>query len=729
MQNQLTNLADLFTENLATVLSMYNRGQFEFSVAQEPDTARLIYDRRNRFVSENVDGWVPLRKAASHVFEAALKIAPDVGKLRKYADQELYRNGRIMPWRSRGGFENLLKSVFRARAINYEILDYYLQNDKQQSEYLIEVARGLHRNDCRDYIRELFQRTFGFEGESGLITTVCEEVVLLGLCGINELYRRHSPKDTRRGLTYLKSIQRFINEDLKALKGNRLSHGLLGLAQYLQARLHFDLGEQKLALEAAVASSDTYALKGLRQARARQMNRERYTAAELEESQMIALRRSALSTAMGVAHIQIVSGNINEALNILNLSRLALANGCGEIYARYVDLLWAEGYRALHSSSRKDLLRVVRVLLRSHRAFKRLSKDSHLIKNSNYERRSNVELALAYYYQARYFTKKLEKPEKSDDQTIWARRKQQCLDNALRYCEAAIQPVSETNKPQRKNRLESEAYIVRSRLHLLNGAKSDFKAAVADAVKAVDCAGENPRHRCEALIALGTAYLQEADAYKNTNTIGYTVSMLALARKATEALKEALEVHKENRRLTALCLLRLAQVSMLTPKTYPDVAFYLRQYADLESHVEYAFVKHVAEEVRSKAGELDTFCVVARDEWNTRNIGANLEDYFVREFINALAEDIDGALPDGKRRTITLKKKDSGISLYTPRRRGRPPTLLSWLAKNIETNLHLPKKKAEAAAKEYLSTFQQQCSLIRNQRRLTGKVNSGSHSD
>lgn len=724
--DKLTDLADLFRDNLATVLSMYNRGQFEFSVALEPNSSRLIYDQRARLGSENVDGWLPLRTASSQVVEVAIRIAPEAAKLRRYADHDLYRNGKIMPWRRYGGFENLLKSVFRARAINYEILDYYLQSDKQQSDYLIEIAQSLTRDNCRDYVCELFKRTFGFEGEDELINAVSEEVVLLGLFGVNAIYRRHSRGYARRGLTYLKSIEKFIEKELVQLKGGRLSLGLLGLAQYLRARLHFDLGEQKLALQAAMASSDTYARKGLRQGRARQVNREFYSLGELEEAQMIALRRSTLSTAMGVAHIQIVSGNISEALNILNLSRVALSNSCGEVNARYVDLLWAEGYRALHSTSRKDLVRVARVLNRARRAFERLSKDSHLVSNSNYERRSNVELALVYYYLARIFTKKLENPEELDDREISGKLKQRYLDLAFKYCDAAIQPGSTTRERQRKNRLESEAYIVRSRLHLLGNPKRDYKNGIADAEKALDIAGKHPRHRCEVLIALGTAYLQEADSYKDSQTKGYERSMLDRTRQAAECLREAHEVNKENRRLAALCLLRLAQVSMLTPKTYSDVGFYLRQYAELESHVEYAFVKEVAADVRSKASELDTFSVVARDEWNTKKVQANLEEYFVREFINQLANDIHGELPDEKNRTMTIKEKDSRINLQPSTELGRPPKLVSILQNNIHSNLHLAENKAEAAAKEYLEAFREKCRMVRNHRRLAGKSDSNS---
>jgi hypothetical protein len=282
------------------------------------------------------------------------------------------------------------------------------------------------------------------------------------------------------------------------------------------------------------------------------------------------------------------------------------------------------------------------------------------------------------------------------------------------------------NKVQRKNRLESEAYIVRSRLHLLSGAKSDFKTAIADATMALDFAGENPRHRCEALIALGTAYLQEANSYKDTNTAGYEKSMLDQAREATKALNEAYKINKENRRLAALCLLRLAQVSMLIPKTYPDVAFYMRQYAEIESHVEYAFVKQVAEDVRSKASKLDAFYVVARNEWNIKKVTANLEDYFVREFINQLAEDIEGELPGEKSRTMTLKRKDSTINLAPPRELGRPPSLVAILQNNIETNLQLPEKRAEEAAKEHFEMFVEKCRLIRNQRSLAGKPDAKS---
>lgn len=721
--NKLTGVADLFTDNLTTVLSMYNRGEFEFSVPVEPETGRFIHDekiRRNPSRPDADQKWLTLAEASSQVFQTAIQIAPDVLALRDFANTTVYGNGKIMPWRRYSGFENLLKSVFRARVINYEVLDYFLKPDNRHTQYLIDIAEGLQRKDPIDFIRKRFKQTFRFDGDEKLINAISEEFVLLGLCGVNAIYRFHAPDKTRGCLIYLEAIENFIYQKLPKLKGGHLSLGLLGLAQYLRARLYFDLGQQELALTAALASSDIYARKGLRQGRARQKNRDQYSPVELEEARMIALRRSALSTAMGVGHIQIVSGRITDAVNLLNLSRVALSSNCGEINARYVDLLWAEGFRALHSSSTRELMRAARVLCRSRRAFKRLVAESHLAANSHYVGRSNVELALVYYYAVRGFDAEINKAPLRK-QTPLIRRKQRYFKIAIDYCEEALQLSPFRNKGRRKHRLASEAHVVRSRLHLLKEPSPDYKQAIAEAQMALKCAEENPRHQCEAWIALGTAYLQRAEELKDYTQAGYQAEMTELRDKALQSLQNALEAYKENRRLTALCLLRLAQANTLSPDTYPEVKFYLQQYSELASHVEYAFVKEVAAEVESKAHSLDMFCVVARNGWNVEALTDQLEEYMLREFINELAVVIGGEPPDRdrRRRTATLVKKTL-ITLHTPKGIGPYPSIASFLTSNIEQNLKLSSDKAKAAAKAFAAEFVAKCDLVRNNRRLSG---------
>lgn len=180
--NELNGLADLFTDNLTTVLSMYNRGEFELSVRLEPTAGRFIYDQRIRGAPSkpgNEKAWLTLAEASSRVLETAIEIAPQVSALRNHADEKLYEHGKIMPWRRYRGFENLLKSVLRARAINYEVLDYFLKTDKRHTQYLIDIAEGLQREeDALEFIRKSFKSTFGFDNDENLINAVSEEIAL-----------------------------------------------------------------------------------------------------------------------------------------------------------------------------------------------------------------------------------------------------------------------------------------------------------------------------------------------------------------------------------------------------------------------------------------------------------------------------------------------------------------------------------------------------------------------
>lgn len=720
----LRETAELFCHNFLTASSMYNRGQFDFFVARETAGGRLDPEMRLHLAvgrkPQPVEGyeWLDLRGVTSELRRQADEISPVIAGLREYADTELYAGaGRKKLWPEFTGFENLLKSTLRTRAIYYEVHDYYLESLEHEAGYYTRIAGSMRKDGVARCIGRQFESTFGFAGEEQLINVTSEEWVLLGLVGINALYRYHSQGEYRRGLECLDAIEAFTAGELKERREGRASLGLLALAQYLRARLHFGLGEHEHALKAATASSQSYARKGIRQERAMLQHGE-VSPAEFEEKHMIALRRSALSTSLGLAHIQIVGGKIADALNLLTLSRAALSTGCGEIYARYVDVLWAEGHRALHSSTRSELLRAARVLRRSRHAFAELVTESH------YSGRSSVELAVVYFYLLMAFDRAVENGECEDKAPPYLEAKREKLFGlAVKYYEEAIGFASKKRNGKLRNpRLAAEAYIIRSRLHMMSRPERDCEAAREAAREAVECAGDMPRYRCEALITLATPSILEAEQLQVERPRNFEAEVLRKRDKAVEILQEALRVNKgENKRLQSLCLLRLAQASTLSRATYPDIRFYLDVHRAIADQVEHAFVKELAEEVEAKAREVEkVFYADVRETWNVRELSKSLKGYLVNEFINELAEVIGGEPPSRENRVVK-QYKASNINVDRPGERGGFPTIVSFLANNLQHNIQLPRVESWKFAELKEREFLYKCELVRNARARQGR--------
>ena len=682
MSSNLEQSTDLFDVNLKVLLSMYNRGQFEFLVARRSNGLLLSAERKDPRISDKLfdppEGctWVDLRAASVELRDLADTLSGAFVDLRVYAEAGLYEDKQKRIWPKWGGAGNLLKGLLRSRVLYYEIQDYNLSLDKSDSSFLISLAERMAKRGLAKCVSELLDKMIRVKVKPGdeLHDAAAKEYFLFAMFGIQSLVRRH---EFERGLNLLNVIEEFVRDGLRLTNG-KPSFGLQGLAQYLRARLYFGLGLLGDARQAAMESTRNYALtvERLEGKRLRGDLKEE----NIDELHLLSIRRSALTTSIGSAHISIMIGRIEEALKLLALCRAVLTLDCGELYARYVDVLWAEGVRALHSDKPSELQSAAKVLYRSRKTFIRLVPHSH------YLGRSSVELALVYFYLARYYDRTASANEES------RRKCRVYFARAEKYASEVIKLAEDLQGGRQRNpRLLADGYDVRSRL-LAFMPEPDFEGALRDAEAAEKCAGEMRQVRCEALIAGGTALVRKAEHLRRR---GKKAEMLETKTKAEAKLKEALELNDNNNtRIRAVALLRLAQAGLLSPTTYPDARLCIREYMKSADKIEHAFVKELADEVMAMERVVEKFFYADTTEtWNVSIFREKLEEYLVNEFINELVAVIGGEPPVEDRRKVNIVRK-SNINVEAPRQRGPKPSVVSFLANNLEANLDLHRNKA-----------------------------------
>lgn len=701
--SDLEKKAEVFDVNLKALLSIYNRGQFEFLIAEAADSRLLTEAKVDQRISSKLPPppsecrWIDIKDASRKLRDLAEDISGAFSTLKDYAQQKLYKEKSDRLWPQLGGEENLLKGILRARVLHYEIHDYYLSIGEEDSSFFIGVANRMAAKGGSRCIGGLLSKMFGLKGTSerdGLYKASAKEICLFALFGVQSLIRDH---EFDEGLKVLDAVEAFIRRDLPQVSDGP-SYGLQGLSQYLRARLYFGLGRLGEARQAAVDSTRNYALTTEQQEN--KMLRGELRQEDFDERRLLSIRRSALTTSIGSAHISILVGRIEEALKLLAVSQAVLTLDCGEVHARYVDLLWAEGVRALHSDKPSELIAAGKVLYRARKTFERLVPDSH------YYGRTSVELALVYFYLARH----CERAPSADE-----RLKRKCrnlYERAKRYASEAIDLATETvGGRQRNPRLAADGYDVRSRVRAFSP-ESDFEGAVRDAEEAERCAGQMTQVRCEALIAGGAALVRKAEHMRRR---GKEAEMMEAKARAEAKLKEAYELNANNNaRIRAVALLRLAQAGFLTPVTYPDARFFLGEYRDSAEKVEYAFVKELEKEVEATERAVGKFFYANTSEtWNATVLRERLEAYLVDEFVNELAEVIGGNLRLDNMRDVRAVKK-SNINVVTPRQRGPKPTVISFLANNLEKNIDLHRNKAWDFARKKEKEFITKCRMVQD---------------
>ncbi|HEX8069466.1 MAG TPA: hypothetical protein VF546_05920 [Pyrinomonadaceae bacterium] len=740
-------------QNLDVVLRMYERGFFEYDVAQRPDGVLVMPDSDPpaRPPSPPPGGgqqWRKLEVAAGELNGQARALLPALGGLRGYAERELYTGGVQKRWRSLDGFQNLVKAVYRAQIVYYELKDAFLRPTPAEAEtfrgYAEELMRGVDAGgDYRrvgENIQWMFRRDTALDWDEALSEGVPDEFLLLGLCGLNAYYRLHSTEAYTRGLKLLQPLEQYTRHPHRQRK-KRESLGLLGLTAYLRGRLKFGLGQYAEARAAWIESSECYARK-IEQKQALLGEDDERQRQKWEDTRALCLRRGSLAAAMGNGYLLLVLSKLNACLEVVVLSRAVLTKHCGRVYAAYVDLIYASAQRAKYSSDAAVLAACEQRLQACLRTFSDLVGDSH------YVQRANIELGLVYHYKAKILARRLREEGLSPAKTARAERQiKKLYDDALANLTAAIEYAGESEDGRERNpRMLAEAYALRSHLWR-HRPEDDYKRAtypgylraLQDASAALKHVGKMTQLECEARMALGAAYLSIAEDLKRgklplnfrqvaerkgvpvpaprpaarrkelpaeTGQAAAEAELWAYKQQADGELSEALRLNDgANPRISAVCYLRLAQSGLLLETTLPDAWYYFGLYQEIAGRVEHAFCHEQAVELEKELRRKGKFFFLdVRKGLNLHEWEKKLRDYLISEAINRKVKEMKRPAAHGDDQPPPAEHGPPG---QKKTKRGRKETnpKLTPLIQGLMTHLMVVYNTAEKIAKEREQEF------------------------
>ena len=252
---------------------------------------------------------------------------------------------------------------YEARALIFEIYDYFNLIDKNESEKLIEQSKTLINSDFRHSISADLPKE-----ERGLLKTK----VRFACAGINEIYKKRDYQDAERLMSILYN---FVHEVL--VKEDDPCWGTLGLLAYIQGKIFRGLAKYQLASQKYAESCEAYHRRAL-------CKRD-------DENIKFSKWKSGISLGLGIGFTDLTRGYIDRAMNSLIPARTLLLDCGGEFYQTYLDFLIASAKRAYSGNSNRNLLeKAIELLLECEIKF---NEEHHEEKY-----RAGLELAIAFYH-------------------------------------------------------------------------------------------------------------------------------------------------------------------------------------------------------------------------------------------------------------------------------------------------------------------------------------------
>lgn len=670
---------DVLRDNYNVLNHMYRLGRFEYPVAEritdaeghplqvliptnEPGTINIWHDIGLLESRDNIQPWTLAPPPADLPPGWRWSRINDVAR-------GLYDLARTLLLQSPHLFLNSFCLPIRALALAYEIRDYLLIVSKEESQFFVNWAEQI-APDIDAHVKDNYP--VGDQAERLRLT---KNLIIISLCGINELYRRHHAHAYEQALGLLKSIESYLHGPLLDSQKQK-SLGLTGLTNYLIGRVTFALGRPN-ASKAFLVSTEAYANRVYQKEAAR--DRGEISAQEYEEARLVSLRRSALAAALGTGYIAMSRSRVTEALQSVTLARGVLKQNCGQVYAAYTEFIYAQAKRALGSSDLKELRQVKNLFRRCARDFEQL------VPNSHYPCRVQVERAILCHYSAQcheliYQEQSKLKQDKFSKEHVRQRlfkfydKGIDLLTKAIEYAQA---DTGVLGREMRNPRMLAEALYLRSHLRryqskLCDDPSDKMTLALEDARKALKHAEGMRQLECEAYITLGAAYSalatsalttklpgseEEGDALKNSSPLLLNVnrsraasveqtgeiqmrSFQELREDAKDKFINALKLNEGNNpRVSADCYLHLSQLALLTPTTYPDARTYYKKYQEeVGPFVDHAYCHNVARDIERRLDESGQFFFVdVRESLNVDYWNAKVREYLINETLNQLA--------------------------------------------------------------------------------------------
>lgn len=608
----------LLEKNYLYLFDLYRLGKFEQAV--DPDKFQF-HPPPHQPADETTGGNAPptLQPASNHLYNLALSLDPLVtDNNQAVSDREL-----------------VAELILRAKILSYEVDDYFLSITRPKSEYFIRLSAEVSR-DLPGYL----SRHYPFLVSQERRRKILQYLLLGALCGINELYRQHHKDDYQAGIESGRKVLEYIENELPRLfnSSRDMGFGLRGLCHYILGRLSLVLSRYQDAAHHFRQSVENYSERVqikdylFKQKEAQllpeQLKAEREA---LAISNLVTLRRCALASAFGSAYLALVSGRVREALSLSALSRSALKQDCGKVYAAYTEFIYWSAKRAEASSDPQILGNVRRGLRQCRYIFREYVPCSH------YVHRTGIQLAIVYHYLARAY------PD----------RRQKYYKLAKAYLgQACAFAGKDDNGKLHNQRLYAEAAVILSRIlshsepDKNNFEQDNFKIAAETARRALaaldphkesSLAKEIDHDISEAHLALGAIYFSKARGLSPDDS-----EKIKCIDAARWHIFQALEHNKgSNARIQAAGYLRLAELSLLDTNTWPEVRHFYERWLDVKDSVEHDFLHRWAEKIKEKMSHINECLYIdVRSSFNLKSWQRRVEEHILRAAVREVAKNL-----------------------------------------------------------------------------------------
>ena len=522
--------------------------------------------------------------------------------------------------------------ILQIKNLIYEVTDYSLAVPPKLGQFFIDQAKMFQerarKKEVERFADELRGAVSALPEPDNTRARAIKVQIIAALCGVIYLYRSHMNLKYDEALGIVESIETYVKGDLPGQHENpRESFGLIGLTMYLKGRLLVAKGEYADAQRAFAQSSDAYI------ARLDQKNdfleKGLIGRRQFEDKKTVTLRRTALVSALGVGYLAFINSRISKALAALRMSRAALKQNVGEVYAAFTDVLFFACRRAEGSSERQTIEEVIKGIKVSRNTLKRLVPDSH------YLHRAGIELAIALYY-------RVKSDQNSDEVT---KRTSEDYSNAMALLEAAIEhgKILDEQGRHKNQRLLTEGLFIRSYIRRClpdikpERKQSNLSKAEDDARVALDVAKENSRMQCEALIALGSVHYEQSKYHKSVNNEHESHRSLTAAERA---FNRTLKLNDgKNARIEAVCYLKLAKLNLLDPSSVALAHDFFKKWKAIENRVEHAFCHYMAQDVEKRLSEAPLMVVDAESPLTYNEWKEKLLTHFINTTLIKLSEE------------------------------------------------------------------------------------------
>lgn len=643
-----TASADLLRKNYQYLSDLYKRGKFEDLIDESQFTFFRGGDSNLKAAQKPDDAGLRRRSAK---LPAPLKLAAeDLNELATHLESS-------GPHDPAGGLEIL---ILRAKVLNYEIGDYFLDVPKARADYfkgqareIGEILRGFDPTEAPNHPDPLVTyaaQRYPSIREPEQLRDLVQQLVLVALSGLNQMYRDHRDDSYHQALPLAESLRQYIQHGLPKLSSpERVSSGLLGLTLYILGRLKLGLNLYAAADRDFIASTECYANRV--HEKEELFRHDQLTQEQYEATRLLTLRRSALVSAFGSGFLSLLTSDLPAALKSIALARGIVKQNSGLVNSAYTDLLYCAVKRAQHSSDLNVLREIRRILYRCLFIFRAYVPDRH------YEHRAGIELALVYHYTA--------KAEPRRERSSYARALRY-LTRAVKFAEErAMRAAPEPQAPAeagpagpRSTRLLAEALTIMSHITRHCGhSMENAERAINLASGAVTAAQNSRLYTAEAYVAMGAAHATKAELLKSAG-----VSPKAELTRARVNFLNALRFNEAtNARISALCFIRLGLISLLDKETLAEARYWHDRWMDIKARVHHEFCHQAGRELERAVRKLGgvTYLLIDPDEsLNRKDWQESLDNFLSNQVLYRVAKELREQTAAGEEARPSKNKAD-----------------------------------------------------------------------